>query len=74
MLIWMIITIILALLGVVELALNFGLPFIELRVVLLFLLILGMAYRMYVMERTGEKEILERQIRELEEKLAAISN
>jgi len=68
MLIWLIITIILAFLGVVELTLNFTLPFVELRVVLLFLLVLGMSYRIYLMERDGEKESLKRRIRELEDR------
>ena len=68
MLIWLIIAIILAFLGVVELTLNFTLPFVELRVVLLFLLVLGMSYRIYLMERDGEKESLKRRIRELEDR------
>ena len=68
MLIWLIITVILAFLGVIELMLNFSIPFIELRVVLLFLLILGMAYRLYLMEKSGERETLKRQIRELEDR------
>ena len=68
MLIWLIITIILAFLGVVELMLNFTLPFVDLRVVLLFLLVLGMGYRIYLMERDGEKESLKRRIRELEDR------
>ena len=54
MLIWLIISITLALLGVIELLLDFTIPFIELRIVLLFLLVLGMAYRLYMMERSGE--------------------
>ncbi len=68
MLIWLIIAIILAFLGVIELLLNFTIPFIELRVALLFLLILGMAYRLYIMERSGEKELLKQRIRELEDR------
>lgn len=68
MLIWLIITVALALLGVVELMLNFSIPFIELRVLLLFLLILGMSYRLYLMERSSEKESLRQRIRELEER------
>ena len=68
MLIWLIISVVLALLGVVELLLNFTIPFIELRVLLLFLIILGMTYRLYLMERGGEKESLKRQVRELEER------
>ena len=68
MLIWLIIAVALALLGVVELLLNFSIPFIELRVSLLFLLILGMAYRLYLMERVSEKESLKKQILELEDR------
>ena len=74
MLIWLIITVILALLGVIELMLNFTIPFIELRVLLLFLLILGMAYRLYLMDRGGEKESLKQQIRELEDKCRELEN
>ena len=68
MLIWLIIAVTLALLGVIELLLKFTIPFIELRIVLLFLLIMGMAYRLYVMERSGEKETLKQRIRELEDR------
>ncbi len=68
MLIWLIIAVTLALLGVIELLLKFTIPFIELRIVLLFLLIMGMAYRLYVMERSGEKEALKQRIRELEDR------
>jgi hypothetical protein len=68
MLIWLIITIVLAFFGVIELLLNFTIPFIELRIILLFLLVLGMAYRLYIMERSGEKESLKQRIRELEDK------
>lgn len=67
MLIWLIITITLAFFGVVELLLNFTMPFMELRVVLLFLLILGMAYRLHLMEKGGEKEKLKGRIRALED-------
>ena len=74
MLIWLIITVTLALLGVMELVLNFSIPFIELRVVILFLLVLGMAYRLYLMERGGEKESLKQKIRDLEEKCRAMEN
>ena len=74
MLIWLIITVSLALLGVMELVLNFSIPFIELRVVILFLLVLGMAYRLYLMERGGEKESLKQKIRDLEEKCRAMEN
>jgi len=68
LLIWLIIAIILAFLGVVELVLNFTIPLLELRVVLLFLVVLGMTYRIYLMERDGEKESLKRRIRELEDR------
>jgi Tfp pilus assembly protein PilO len=68
MLIWLIIAIALAFLGVIELLLNFTIPFIELRIVLLFLLVLGMAYRFYIMERGGEKETLKQRVRELEDR------
>lgn len=69
MLIWLIISITLALFGVLELLLDFTIPFIELRIVLLFLLVLGMAYRLYIMERSGERESLKNRIRELEDKI-----
>ena len=69
MLIWLVISITLALFGVLELLLDFTLPFIELRIVLLFLLVLGMAYRLYIMERSGERESLKNRIRELEDKI-----
>ena len=69
MLIWLIISITLALLGVLELLLDFTIPFIELRIVLLFLLVLGMAYRLYMMERSGERESLKSRIRELEDRI-----
>ena len=69
MLIWLIISITLALLGVLELLLDFTIPFIELRIVLLFLLVLGMAYRLYMMERSGERESFKSRIRELEDRI-----
>ena len=69
MLIWLIISITLALLGVIELLLDFTIPFIELRIVLLFLLVLGMAYRLYLMERSGERESLKSRIRELKDRI-----
>jgi membrane protein implicated in regulation of membrane protease activity len=72
MLIWLIIAIGLASLGVIEILLNFTIPFIELRVVLLLLLVLGMSYRHYLMERSGEKEALEKRIQELEDKCREI--
>ena len=69
MLFWLIIAIALAVFGVLEIVLNFSLPFLELRTVLLFLLILGMSYRIYLMEQGGEKEDLKKKVRELEDKL-----
>jgi len=72
MLIWLIIAIGLASLGVIEILLNFTIPFIELRVVLLLLLVLGMSYRHYFMERSGEKEALKARIQELEDKCLEI--
>jgi len=68
LLIWLIIAITLASLGIIELLLNFTIPFIELRIALLFLLVMGMAYRLYIMERSGEKEALKQRIRELEDR------
>ncbi len=73
MLIWLIIAITLALFGVIELLLNFTIPFIELRIILLFLLVLGMAYRLYMMERSGEKESLKQRIRELEDRCRTLA-
>ena len=69
MLFWLIIAIALAVFGVLEIVLHFSIPFVELRTVLLFLLILGMSYRIYLMELGGEKEDLKRRVRELEDKL-----
>lgn len=51
MLVWLIIAIILALLGVIEMLLNFTIPFTGLRTVILFLLVLGMSYNLYLKER-----------------------
>jgi len=69
MLLWLMIGMALAILGIVELLLNFTIPFTELRTVLLFLLVLGMSYRLYLMERSGEKEDMKQRLRELEDKL-----
>lgn len=69
MLFWLMIAIALAIFGVFELILNFTLPFVELRSILLFLLIIGMSYRIYLMEQGGEKENLKDKVRELEDKL-----
>ena len=51
MLVWLTIAILLAMLGVVEMLLGFTIPFTGLRTVLLFLLVLGMAYNLYLKER-----------------------
>ena len=69
MLLWLIIGIALAIFGVIEIMLNFTLPFVELRTILLFLLVMGMSYRIYLMEQGGEKENLKNKVRELEDKL-----
>jgi len=69
MLFWLLIAIALAIFGVIEILLNFSLPFLGLRSVLLFLLVIGMSYRIYLMERGGEKEQLKKQVRELEDKV-----
>jgi len=69
MLFWLIIAIALAIFGVIELLLNFSMPFGELRTILLLLLVMGMSYRIYLMERGGEKESLKNKVRELEDKL-----
>ena len=69
MLVWLLIAITLAILGVIELLLNFTIPFIEYRTIILFLLILGMSYRIYNMERSGEKENMKERVRELEDKI-----
>ena len=69
MLFWLIIAITLAIFGIVEIVLNFSMPFVELRTILLFLLVMGMSYRIYLMEQGGEKENLKNRVRELEDKL-----
>lgn len=69
MLFWLLVAIGLAIFGVIEIALNFTIPFVELRTILLFLLIMGMSYRIYLMEQGGEKEDLKDRVRELEDKL-----
>ena len=69
MLFWLLIAIALAIFGVFEIILNFTMPFGELRTILLFLLVMGMSYRIYLMERGGEKENLKNKVRELEDKL-----
>ena len=69
MLVWLLIAIALAILGVIELLLNFTIPFVEYRTIILFLLILGMSYRIYNMERSGEKENMKERVRELEDKI-----
>ncbi len=69
MLFWLIIGIGLAIFGVLEIMLSFTIPFVELRTILLFLLVMGMSYRIYLMEQGGEKENLKNKVRELEDKL-----
>lgn len=69
MLFWIIIAIVLAVFSVIEVPLGFSIPFLELRAILLFLLVIGMSYRIYVMEKGGEKERLKKKVRELEDKL-----
>lgn len=69
MLFWLFIAIALAIFGIFELVLNFTIPFVELRTILLFLLVMGMSYRIYLMEQSGEKENMKTRIRELEDKL-----
>ena len=69
MLIWMIIAILLAIFGIFEIVLHFSIPFVELRTILLFLLVIGMSYRIYIMERGGEKEELKKKVRDLQDKL-----
>jgi hypothetical protein len=69
MLVWLLIAVALALLGVLELVMGFTLPFTGMRTILLFLLVLGMGYRIYLMEQGGEKEQLKKKIRALEDKI-----
>ena len=69
MLLWLIIAIALAILAVIEMFLGFTIPFPQLRIALLFLLVLGMSYRIYLMERGGEKENMKQKLRELEDKV-----
>jgi Tfp pilus assembly protein PilO len=69
MLFWLLTAMVLAIFGVIEILLNFTMPFLELRTILLFLLVMGMSYHIYLMERGGEKEQLKKRVRELEDKL-----
>ena len=69
MLFWLIIGIGLAIFGVLEIMLSFTIPFVELRTILLFLLVMGMSYRIYLMEQGGEKEDLKDKVRDLEDKI-----
>jgi len=69
MIFWLLIAIVLAIFGVIEILLNFTMPFVALLRDRLFLLVMGMAYRIYLMERGGEKEDLKKKVRELEDKL-----
>ena len=68
MIIWLIIAIILAILGIVDGVLNYTSPIGLMRTVMLFLLVLGMSYRIYIRERGGEMETLRQKVRELEDK------
>ncbi len=69
MLVWLMIAIALGTLGILEYLLGFTIPFPLARTVMVFLLILGMSYRIYAMERSGEKETLKDQIRKLEDQV-----
>ncbi len=54
MIIWLMIAIVLAILGIVDGVLNYASPIGLMRTVMLFLLVLGMSYRIYVREKSGE--------------------
>jgi hypothetical protein len=69
MLVWLMIAIVLGLLGIFEYLMGFSIPFPLARTVMVFLLILGMSYRIYAMERGGEKEELKNKLREMEDKV-----
>ena len=71
MLVWLLIAIALAFVSVLELILGFSIPFLGLRATIIFLLVIGMSYRIYLMERDAEKEGLRDKVRELEDKLRA---
>jgi len=55
MYIWLGIMLALAFLGIVEAMVNFTIPFLALRSVILFLLVLGMSYSFYNLERKEKK-------------------
>ncbi len=69
MLVWIIIALILAFMTIFEMLLGFTIPFPALRSTALFLVVLGMTYRIHIMDRVGEKEALKNRIRELEDKI-----
>jgi hypothetical protein len=69
MLVWLIIALILAFLTIFEMLLGFTIPFPALRSAVLFLVVLGMTYRIHIMDKGGEKETLKNRIRELEDKI-----
>jgi len=69
MLVWIIIALILAFMTIFEMLLGFTIPFPALRSTALFLVVLGMAYRIHIMDKGGEKEALKNRIRELEDKI-----
>lgn len=72
MLFWIIVAIFLAAFSIIEPLLGFTIPFVELRSILLLLLVIGMSYRIYIMERSGEKEDLKKKVRELEDRLREV--
>ncbi len=59
MYIWLGIMLALAFLGIVEAVVNFSIPFLALRSVILFLLVLGMSYSYYNLEKGRDKELEE---------------
>ncbi len=67
MLVWIIIALILAFMTVFEMMLGFTIPFPALRSSVLFLVVLGMTYRIHIMDKGGEKENMIEKIRELED-------
>jgi hypothetical protein len=69
MIFWLLVAIALALLGVVEILVGFSIPFTSMRTIILLLLVMGMGYRMYSMEKSGEKEDLKQKIRDLQNQL-----
>jgi hypothetical protein len=69
MLIWLILAIVLGFLGIMEYLMGFSVPFPLLRTVMIFLIIIGMSYRIYSMEKDAEKEKLKARVRELEDRV-----